>query len=306
MLAVSSTKVFQPIRTCASPKLKNETKFTTGFSLSTVRGRGPIQQRSKCTEFRRNTVGVNEHEKDTVQRTCKGSWFFQKSALATNCLLCAGILSASLPCSAAVETDGLQAFERVVQDSGAFGAVVFVVGYAASSVLLVPASALTLGAGYLFGPLAGTALVSAGSTIGAAASFLLSRSFAKPAVERRLVANKRFNAVNRAVSAKGAQVVLLLRLSPLFPFTLLNYGLGLSEIGFWQYLGASWLGMLPGTFAYVYLGGLGKATMEAASGDGSLPPIKLAFYAVGAAATLAATRIVSSAAAKALDDAQEG
>jgi len=120
--------------------------------------------------------------------------------------------------------------EHAAHSSGPLGAAVFVGAYVVASVLLVPASALTLGAGYLFGPLTGTALVSAGSTMGAGAAFLLARTLARPLVEKRLAGNERFNAINKAVAAKGALVVLLLRLSPLFPFNLLNYGLGLSQV----------------------------------------------------------------------------
>jgi len=204
------------------------------------------------------------------------------------------------PCDAATP-DLLQYVEQAVQTSGPLGAIVFVAAYVFATILLVPASALTIGAGYLFGPILGTALVSAGSTMGAGAAFLLSRTLARPLVESRLRGNQRFQAVSSAVSAKGAEVVLLLRLSPLFPFTLLNYGLGLSKVEFLPYIGASWIGMLPGTFAYVYLGSVGKATVDAASGGGEVQGVKLLLYVVGAIATIAATKIVSSAAAKALE-----
>ncbi len=97
--------------------------------------------------------------------------------------------------------------------------------------------------------------------------------------------------------------MLLLRLSPLFPFNLLNYALGITSIGFVEYVVASWAGMLPGTFAYVFLGGAGRAAADAATG--SLQPAQLALYAIGAAATLAVTKLAADAASKALQEQQE-
>ncbi len=92
---------------------------------------------------------------------------------------------------------------------------------------------------------------------------------------------------------------MLLRLSPLFPFNLLNYALGVTTIGFWEYTGASWIGMLPATFAYVFLGGAGRVAADAAT-SGSPQLFQLALYAVGAVATLAVTKIAADAASKAL------
>jgi uncharacterized membrane protein YdjX (TVP38/TMEM64 family) len=143
------------------------------------------------------------------------------------------------PCAGAgaVGLDSVtEVLQQVTADSSVAGAALFVVAYVAASVLLIPASVLTLGAGYIFGPLLGTGLVSAGSTLGAGAAFLVSRSVARPFVEQRLAGNEKLRAVDKAVSSKGAQVVLLLRLSPLFPFTLLNYGLGLSQVRLLHFL----------------------------------------------------------------------
>lgn len=104
--------------------------------------------------------------------------------------------------------------------------------------------------------------------------------------------------------AQGVKLVLLLRLSPLFPFNILNYALGVTTIGFWEYVGASWLGMIPGTVAFVALGGAGRAAADAAA-SGGVEPAKLALYAVGAAATLAVTKLASDAASRALKEQEE-
>ncbi|KXZ42500.1 hypothetical protein GPECTOR_141g698 [Gonium pectorale] len=193
-----------------------------------------------------------------------------------------------------------------VTSSGWLGPAVFVVLYAAATVLLFPASVLTLAAGALFGPLAGTALVSIASTTGATCAFLVSRYLARPWVESKIAGLPRFKAVLSGVAANGPWVVFLLRLSPLVPFNLLNYALGLTPISPPAYVAASWAGMLPGTFAYVYLGGAGRAAVDAAAAGGSgVDTPKLVLYGVGAAATILATRAISSAASKALED-QEG
>jgi uncharacterized membrane protein YdjX (TVP38/TMEM64 family) len=147
----------------------------------------------------------------------------------------------------------LEVFTHWVDTLGAVGPLVFVVGYALATVMFVPASLLTVAAGATFGLLLGTVYVFAGASLGACSAFLLSRSFARQAIERRLSGNARFAAIDRAVSAEGRKIVFLLRLSPVFPFSLLNYALGLTRVRFADYALAC-LGMLPGTILYVYLG----------------------------------------------------
>lgn len=178
-------------------------------------------------------------------------------------------------------------------------------------------------AGYLFGPVKGTVIVSASSTLAAALAFLLARSSLRPLVEAALRGSgRRFASLDAALGADGARMVFLLRLSPLFPFSASNYLLGLTSVAFLPYVAATWAGALPGTFCYVFLGDTGRATAEAAAGG--LPPLKLALYGkaircpqgpvpghltrhlclagVGAAATLAVTRAVSRAANAALQE----
>lgn len=180
------------------------------------------------------------------------------------------------------------------------GALYFGLGYSAAVVALLPASALTLAAGYLFGPVKGTAIVSLASTAGALAAFLLARSALRPLVSRALAgAGSRFEALDASLGADGGRLVFLIRLSPLFPYSLTNYALGLTSVRLLPYLLSSWLGALPGTFAFVYLG----ATADAASQG--LPPSKLALYGLGALATLAVTRAVSRAANAALSGSEE-
>ncbi|KAL4419775.1 hypothetical protein ABPG75_007009 [Micractinium tetrahymenae] len=199
--------------------------------------------------------------------------------------------------------DVVSGIESLVQEAGPLGPLVFVAAYVVATVLLVPASLLTVGAGFIFGPVLGTAVVSVASTAGASAAFLVGRSLGREAVQRRLEGNPRFAAVDAAIGRQGAKIVLLLRLSPLFPFTLLNYALSLTKVDFASYVLASWAGMLPGTVAYVAIGGAGKAAAESAAGTG-VGPVQLALYAVGAGATLWAAALISKVASKALEEAE--
>jgi uncharacterized membrane protein YdjX (TVP38/TMEM64 family) len=134
---------------------------------------------------------------------------------------------------------------------GPAGPFAFAALYALATVAAVPGFALTLVAGALFGTLVGTMAVSAGSTIGAALAFLLSRTVARRAVEQWLGRNEKFRKLDELAKRHGAILVAIVRLVPLFPFNLVNYGLGLTRIPFRTYLLWSWLCMLPGTVLYV-------------------------------------------------------
>lgn len=197
----------------------------------------------------------------------------------------------------------LETFNAWVAGLGAWGFVVFVAVYVIAAVLFLPGSALTLGAGFIFGIGLGLAAVSLGSTLGAASAFLISRHLARDAVSARFGGNEKFASVDRAVGREGARIVFLMRLSPVFPFNVLNYLLGLTSIRFWPYVLASWAGMLPGTLLYVYLGYIGRAAAEAAAGgagaaDGGA--LRYVYLGVGLLATLGVTIYVTRLARRAL------
>ncbi len=194
----------------------------------------------------------------------------------------------------------LPAFAGWVDRLGIWGPVVFVLGYAAAVVAFVPASLLTLAAGAIFGLVKGTVLVFIAATLGSAGAFLVSRYVARGAVERRLAASPRFAAIDRAVGAQGLRMVLLLRLSPVFPFNLLNYALGLTQVRFRDYLLASF-GMLPATVLFVYYGKL--AGDVAALAGGAAVEKGAGYYAVavlGLVATAVATTFVARMASRAI------
>lgn len=183
-----------------------------------------------------------------------------------------------------------------VEALGWWGPAVFVLVYAIAAVLMVPGSALTLAAGTLFGVVAGTGIVSLASTLGAAAAFLVGRFLARDAIAARTAANPAFAALDRALGRQGWKIVMLARLSPLFPYTLLNYAFALTRVSFGRYVLASWAGMLPGTLLYVYLGSLARAGLRSAERSS----LEWAFYGVGLAATLAVTIFVTRMARSAL------
>lgn len=201
--------------------------------------------------------------------------------------------------------EAIPRFAAWVDALGFWGPAVFIAGYALAVVAFVPASLLTLAAGAIFGIGAGVVYVFVAASLGASLAFLISRYVARDAVERRLVGNRRFAAIDRAVGEQGRRIVFLLRLSPVFPFNLLNYGLGLTRVRFADYLVAC-LGMLPGTFLYVYSG---KAAGDvAAAASGASPeqgPGRLALLIVGLLATAGVTVLVTRIARRALDEATD-
>ena len=196
-------------------------------------------------------------------------------------------------------------FAAEIESLGVWGPVVFILGYAAAVVGFVPASVLTLAAGAIFGVAEGTAYVFVAASLGASAAFLIARYLARGAIERRLEGNERFAAIDRAVGDQGRKIVFLLRLSPAFPFTLLNYALGLTRVRFADYMIAS-IGMLPGTLLYAYYGkvlGSVAAIAGGAAPNGGLAQNVL--LGVGLIATIAVTTLVTRLAQRALKEATE-
>lgn len=198
----------------------------------------------------------------------------------------------------------LPAFVARVDAFGAWGPVLFVVIYAVAVVALVPASILTLAAGALFGVVRGTAFTLLGATLGSVAAFLVSRYLARKTVERRLAGDPKFAAIDRAIGDRGLLIVLLLRLSPVFPFSLLNYALGLTRVRLRDFVIAS-VGMIPGTLLYVYSGRIAGDVAAAAGGapaeGGSGRWVVLGLGLVATlAVTIAITRIARRAFARAV------
>lgn len=197
----------------------------------------------------------------------------------------------------------LPQFATWVEGLGALGPAVFVAGYAAAVVGFVPGSLLTLAGGALFGVARGVVYVFAAAVLGSTVAFLIARHLAREAVARRIEGDARFRAIDRAIGEQGRRIVLLLRLSPVFPFSLLNYALGLTRVRLVDYLIAA-VGMLPGTVLYVYLGKLGGDVAAVAGGARTERGLAdWALLGVGLAATAAVTFLITRIARRALDEA---
>src|SRR5437867_7945227 len=179
---------------------------------------------------------------------------------------------------------------------GPWAPVIFVGIYIVATVFFIPGSVLTLGAGAVFGVGLGSVCVSISATLGATAAFLVGRYLARDAIARKIEKNEKFAAIDRAVADDGWKIVLFTRLSPVFPFTLLNYAFGLTRVKLSHYVLASWLGMIPGTLMYVYLGSLvnvGAGHRQRTTGEWFL-------YGVGLLATVTVTVFVTRLARRAL------
>jgi len=196
----------------------------------------------------------------------------------------------------------LPQFVEWVQGLGAWAPIAFVAGYVLAAIAFVPGALLTLGGGAIFGLARGTLYVFVAASLGACAAFLIARYAARELVERKLATDARFAAIDRAVAREGRKIVFLLRLSPLFPYNLLNYALGLTNVSFLDYaLGC--FGMLPGTFLYVYSGKVAGDVAAAAAGvSPSRGAAEYAMVVVGLLATIAVTALITRAARRALAD----
>lgn len=192
-------------------------------------------------------------------------------------------------------------FVESIRGAGAAGVTLFAIAYVAATLLFIPGSVLTAGAGFVYGPVWGTMLVSPVSVAAATLAFALGRTIARGWIARRIARNPRFAAVDEAIGKSGFKIVLLLRLSPLFPFNFLNYALGLTRLSLRDYVVASALGMLPGTILYVYLGSIVTSASELASGaaHGAGTPRSILYWG-GLVATLGATWLLARSARRAL------
>jgi uncharacterized membrane protein YdjX (TVP38/TMEM64 family) len=188
-----------------------------------------------------------------------------------------------------------------VQGFGVWGPFFLGAFYIPASVLLVPGTLVTLAGGALFGFWETVVAISLGSTAGACAAFLVGRRIARPWVEQQVASNAKFQAIDRAIGEQGFKIVLLLRLSPVFPFNLLNYALSLTRVTFRDYFLASWPGMLPGTIMYVYIGSTFKNLAEVVAGEQKESIERQIFKYVGLAVTIVATLFIAWVAKKALD-----
>jgi len=187
-----------------------------------------------------------------------------------------------------------------VRGAGAAGVLLFTATYVVATVALLPGSLLTLAAGFAYGPVVGLLVTSPASVLAATTAFLLGRTTLRGWVQRRIARAPRTHALSRAIGKDSFKLILLLRLSPVVPFTVLNYALGLSEASLGRYVLASFIGMLPGTWMYVYLGSLATTAAsltDAGQGGGAA---RVALSVAGLVATVLAVVFVTRSARDAL------
>lgn len=190
---------------------------------------------------------------------------------------------------------------------GPIGSVVFIFAYIAITVAFLPASVVTLGAGFVFGVVKGSILVFIGAMLGATAAFLIGRFVARDWIAKKVADNRFFSALDGAIAEEGLKLIFLIRLSPAFPFNLLNYALGLTKVTLKDYvLGTT--GIIPGTIMYVYLGSLiGDIAMLGTGETPSNPVIdwiiKILIFVTVVAITLYITKIARKALKEAVPEA---
>jgi uncharacterized membrane protein YdjX (TVP38/TMEM64 family) len=187
-----------------------------------------------------------------------------------------------------------------ISSLGPWGGAFFVALYVLATVLFLPGFILTLAAGVLFGVVWGSVAVSVASIAGATLAFLIGRYLARDWVAKRIEGNEKFEAIDQAVAGEGWKIVGLVRLSPVFPFTLLNYAFGITKVSLKDYFLASWIGMLPATVMYVYVGSLAGDLATLGSEERSRTPGEWALCIIGLAATIILTVYITRIARNAL------
>ncbi len=189
-----------------------------------------------------------------------------------------------------------------INNLGILGAIAFMGLYILATVAFLPGSILTLGAGVVFGVVFGAIYVFIGATLGAIAAFLVGRYLARPWVTKKIAMNPKFQAIDQAVGREGFKIVLLTRLSPVFPFNLLNYAYGITGVSLKDYALAS-VGMIPGTIMYVYIGSLAGNLATLGTESSNVNPIaQWSIRLLGFAATVAVTVYITKIARRALQE----
>ena len=194
-----------------------------------------------------------------------------------------------------------------IEGLGPAGMGIYALLYIVACVFFIPGSLLTLGAGAIYGVVAGSILVSISSTLGATAAFLVGRYFARAWIAKKIEGNKRFTTIDNAVADEGWRIVGLTRLSPVFSFNLLNYAYGLTRVTLREYVLASWIGMMPGTVMYVYIGSLAGDLASVGAESAEAPSsaqwtINIVAFIATVLVTVYVTKIAKKALSEKIDD----
>jgi uncharacterized membrane protein YdjX (TVP38/TMEM64 family) len=188
-----------------------------------------------------------------------------------------------------------------VDSLGSVGAIAFIIIYIVATIALIPASFLSLGAGVVFGVVFGSLYVLVGSILGAVAAFLIGRYFARDWIAKKIKGNRKFRAIDEAVGKEGFKIVTLTRLSPIFPFILLNYLYSITGVSLKDYILGS-VGMIPGIITFVYIGSLGESIATLGTGTPTTnQALEWTIRIIGLIATVAVTVYVTKIARRALE-----
>ncbi|ACK68009.1 SNARE associated Golgi protein [Rippkaea orientalis PCC 8801] len=197
--------------------------------------------------------------------------------------------------------ESLQNLLQWIDSLGILGYLVFILVYVIATVFLISGLILTLGAGIIFNVVKGSILVSIASTLGATSAFLIGRYFTRDWVKKQIEKRPQFQAIDEAVAKEGWKIVGLTRLSPLFPFIFLNYAFSVTKVSLRDYIIASWIGMIPGTIMYVYIGSLIGDIASLGIQQREKTSLEWGLYIVGLIATIVVTIYVTKIAKQALN-----
>jgi len=199
----------------------------------------------------------------------------------------------------------LQASLLWVDSLGVLAPIVYMIIYNLATLLFIPGSLLTLKGGCLFGLFWGSIYVTIAAMFGAICAFLIGRYLSRDWVCKQIENHPKFKAINQAVKREGWKIVLLTRLSPIFPFNLLNYVFGVTQVSLKDYVFGS-IGMIPATVVYVYIGSLARnlVTLDM-SNRPTTTETQIAQWVIriiGLIATIAVTVYITHLSKKALDE----
>jgi uncharacterized membrane protein YdjX (TVP38/TMEM64 family) len=217
-----------------------------------------------------------------------------------------GVLIVAAACVAGLKYLGiqqrLQAVLQWIHDLGPAAPAAYILFYAVCCIFAIPGSLLTLAGGFLFGIGPGTVYVSIGATFGATLAFLVSRYLIRRWIVQKIGGNAKFQALDEAVAREGWKIVLLVRLCPIFPFPVTNYGFGITRVSGREYILASWIGMLPAMVVLVYIGSLASSLANLGVGGRTRTPLEWTLYAVGLMMTIIVTIYITRVAKRALEE----
>ncbi|MEB3233587.1 MAG: TVP38/TMEM64 family protein [Leptolyngbyaceae bacterium] len=229
---------------------------------------------------------------------------FSRRSLKILALVCLGFFLSATPALAQDAASNPGLIEKIlfqIQDLGPWGPIALIGVYIIATVAFISGGLLTLGAGALFGLGTGSLCAFIGASLGATAAFLVGRYLARDWVAKKIAGNKTFSAIDQAVGDEGFKIVSLTRLSPVFPFVLLNYAFGITSVSLRDYV-LGFVGMIPGTFLYTYLGATAGNLAQAFAGGEGKSPAEYALFAVGLIATFVVTYVITGIAKKALNE----